>query len=269
MFTGASSPAIVRVRNTGSASWTADANSNLNLKYQPSNGRPITIGPGRVLLFPEEETIKPGSEKIFAFDLTAPELQADTTISPQMVLESSRYFGQRASVMTAILFPPPALIEPVEGTTLDSGSSPTLRWTAIDGAAGYMLMRLAPGLERPLMHSHVLQPQFQVPPELWASTPSGRYFWGVAAVDAQGKVGALAMRRFNKVQPRPDPAPLSGLSAPIPLDPGNATTQTDPVIFRWTPLADATSYRVEFALPDGQRDLMDVVKPDLESCVKD
>lgn len=261
MFTGEGIPAAVRVRNTGSASWTANTNINLNLSYQGSNGRSITIGPGRVLLFPEE-TIESGNEKTFAFDLRAPEFQGNITISPQIVLESSRYVGQRASVITTILFPPPALIEPAEGSTLDSGSPPTFRWTAIDGAASYTLTLLAPGLEQPLTFSQVLQSHFQVPPETWASATSGRYFWGVAAVDAQGEAGALTMQSFNRVRHWPDPPPLFGLSVPIPLGPGNATAQADPVTFRWTSLADAISYRVEFTLPDGRAIPVDTATPE-------
>lgn len=257
MFTGEGSPATVRVRNTGSASWTADTNINLNLSYQASNGRSITVGPGRVLLFPDE-IIEPGGEKSFAFDLRAPEIQGPITISPQIVLESSRYVGQRASVITTISFPPPTLIEPAEGSTLDSGSPPTLRWTAIDGAAGYTLILLAPLLDRPFTFSQIPHPHFQIPPETWAATSSGRYVWGVAAVDVQGRSGALTMYSFSRDRHWPDPPPLSGVPFPISLGPGNATTQTDPVTFRWTPLADVISYRLEFTHPVGPVVAVDV-----------
>jgi len=261
MFTGEGGPATVRVRNTGSASWTAAANINLNLSYQTSGGRPMTVGPGRVLLFPDE-VVEPGSEKSFAFDLRAPEIQEQITISPQMVLESSRYFGRRVPVITTILFPPPALVEPAESATLDDGSPPTLRWAAIDGAAGYTLILLAPLLDRSLTFSQIAYPHFQIPPETWAATSSGRYFWGVAAVDAQGRAGAFTMHSFNKTRPYPEPAPLSGVPFPIPLGPGDATTHADPVTVRWTPLADAISYHVEFTLPDGRVVPVDITTPE-------
>lgn len=251
LFTGENSPATVRVRNTGSASWTANTNINLNLNYQASDGRPITLGPGRVLLFPDE-IIEPGDEKSFAFDLRAPEIQQSITISPQMALESVRYFGRRVPVVATISFPPPALIEPADDATLDDGSSPTLRWSAVDGASGYTLTLLAPLRDQPLTFSQIPHPDFHIPPETWAATSHGRYFWGVAAVDVQGKAGAFTMHSFNRIKSYPEPGPLAGAPFSIPLDPDDATTHADPVTFRWTPLAEALSYRLEFTHPDGR-----------------
>jgi hypothetical protein len=134
MVTGSTASVSVTMRNTGTTIW--DSTYRLGSQNPQDNG---TWGLGRVFLAPGE-TVIPGAEKTFSFNVTAPLTPGTYNFQWRMVHELVRWFGDYSSnvAVSVVSQGPPAAptgLNP-NGSTISS-SSVTLAWTPTPGATKY------------------------------------------------------------------------------------------------------------------------------------
>jgi len=79
----------VTMKNTGTSTWTAEENFRLGSQNPQGN---TTWGFNRVSLG-EDETVEPGAEKTFSFEITAPETEGTYRFQWRMLQENVEWFG--------------------------------------------------------------------------------------------------------------------------------------------------------------------------------
>jgi hypothetical protein len=92
LLKGQSATVWIRMRNTGTTTWTRDAGYKLGSENPRDNT--TWTGSARVKLQPGE-AIPPGGEKTFVFEITAPPAQGVYNFQWRMVQEGVEWFGQK------------------------------------------------------------------------------------------------------------------------------------------------------------------------------
>src|SRR6185436_160643 len=127
----------------------------------------------------------------------------------------------------------PTLLSPTEGQTVSS--NPTFSWTAVGGAVKYRVQVSTSPTFTPLAYNVDTVNVKATPP---ADLPLGLLYWRVAATDGGSGVGTYTDGSFTKQW---GAAPT--ITAPDLVD--TFDFPTEPVLFRWQPLAGAKSYTLE------------------------
>lgn len=123
MVVGTSQNVIVRMRNTGTTTWTAASNHRLGSQNPVDNN---IWGIGRVTL-DAGDNIAPGSEKWFGFNITAPAVPGHYNFQWRMLQEAIEWFGGLTDNIDMRVIPPPPT-NPGGGCNA-SGNSATITWT--------------------------------------------------------------------------------------------------------------------------------------------
>jgi hypothetical protein len=127
----------------------------------------------------------------------------------------------------------PTLLTPTEGQTV--ASNPTFSWTAVSGAVKYRV-QISPEPDfTPLTYNVDTVNRKATPP---ADLPLGLLYWRVAGTDGSTGIGSFTEGTFTK----------QWGNAPTIISPALVDTfdfPTEPVLFRWQPLAGAKSYTLE------------------------
>jgi hypothetical protein len=127
----------------------------------------------------------------------------------------------------------PTLLSPTEGATVSS--NPTFSWTAVGGAVKYRVqVSTSPAFSTLTYNVDTVNLKATPPADL----PLGLLYWRVAATDGAAGVGSFASGTFTKEW---GAAPT--ITSPDLVDSFDFPTQ--PVLFRWQPLAGAKSYTLE------------------------
>ena len=131
MVTGSTADVTVRLRNSGSTTWSGKAGYKLAALDDAGS-----LGPGRVVL--PVETVPPGGEALFSFRLNAAVPAGVYQASWRMLREGSGTFGAALSrgVTVAGECPAPAAPVPFQGpaATVRSGSAVVFSWTGPTGS---------------------------------------------------------------------------------------------------------------------------------------
>jgi hypothetical protein len=127
----------------------------------------------------------------------------------------------------------PNLVSPTPGQTVSS--NPTFAWTAVGGAVKYRVqVSTSPAFSTLVYNVDTVNLKATPPADL----PLGTLYWRVAATDGGSGVGAFTSSDFIKQW---GAAPT--ITSPDLVDTFDFPTQ--PVLFRWQPLAGAKSYTLE------------------------
>ena len=127
----------------------------------------------------------------------------------------------------------PTLQTPTAGQTVSS--NPTFSWTAVTGATKYRFQVSTSNTFTPLTYTVDTTNRKATPP---ADLPLGTLYWRVAGTDGAAGIGPFTNGTFTK----------QWGTAPTILAPASVDTfdfPTEPVLFRWQPLAGAKSYTIE------------------------
>src|SRR5690349_5364819 len=127
----------------------------------------------------------------------------------------------------------PTQLSPTEGATVSS--NPTFSWTAVGGAVKYRVQVSTSPTFTPLAYNVDTVNVKATPP---ADLPLGQLYWRVAATDGGSGVGTYTSGSFTK----------QWGAAPTITSPDLVASfdfPTQPVLFRWQPLAGAKSYTLE------------------------
>ena len=127
----------------------------------------------------------------------------------------------------------PTLLTPTEGQTVSS--NPTFSWTAVSGAAKYRVQVSTSPAFSSFVYSVDTVNRKATPP---ADLPLGPLYWRVAGTDGGAGIGAFTNGSFTK----------EWGNAPTITSPALVDTfdfPTEPVLFRWQPLAGAKTYTLE------------------------
>ncbi|HEX8153047.1 MAG TPA: hypothetical protein VF698_07985, partial [Thermoanaerobaculia bacterium] len=132
----------------------------------------------------------------------------------------------------------PALVMPANGATV--GSQVEFAWSPVSGAVRYVVMaKFAGGSATPLGETEATTFSRRLPP--------GTFEWSVVALFAGCRPTGSAHATFTI----PRPAECDSVR-PLPLTPANgARDVTSPVVFTWTPVARASSYKLWASIDGG------------------
>src|SRR4029453_14616468 len=127
----------------------------------------------------------------------------------------------------------PTLLTPTAGQTVSS--NPTFSWTAVAGAAKYRFqVSTSPAFSSFVYNVDTVNRKATPPADL----PLGPLYWRVAGTDGGAGIGPFTDSSFTK----------EWGNAPTITSPGLVDTfdfPTEPVLFRWQPLAGAKTYTLE------------------------
>jgi hypothetical protein len=175
---------------------------------------------------------------------TATSLQPGTQYFWRVVMRrSNQILGHWSQPLTFIKTSiAPESISPAHETVLNR--QPTFLWTAVITPS--VTPRLAtphyriqvdsdPSFSQPVINQSTQATSFT--PAKGQSLKDGTWYWRVALVDANGRIGPYSpTRRFVKEYPLPEP-----------LSPPQNTTADATPVFEWAPIHGAAYYRIEYA----------------------
>ena len=188
MAAGAASDVTVRLRNSGSTTWSGAAGYKLE-----ALGGAAALGPGRILL--PAESVAPGAEALCSFRLSAAVPAADYRATWRMLKEGSGPFGSSLSRTVAVAgscpAPPAPVPSPGPAVTVRSGSVVVFSWADPPGAArpaayGYELSS-SPSFANPSASGSTSGNAFSHSPDRGGEAD---LFFRVRAVSGCGQAGA-------------------------------------------------------------------------------
>ncbi len=127
----------------------------------------------------------------------------------------------------------PTLLAPTEGQSVSA--NPTFSWSAVSGAAKYRVQISTSSAFTSFVYNVDTVNRQATPP---ADLPLGNLYWRVAGTDGSTGIGPFTEGTFVKEW---GTAPT--ISSPDLID--TFDFPTEPVLFRWEPLAGAKSYTLE------------------------
>lgn len=129
----------------------------------------------------------------------------------------------------------PALLAPSEGATIEFFEAPIFSWSAVSGAADYVLK-----IDNDFDCASPTYPYTTPATSYNPSTrlPNGTYYWCVTPRNINGQNGQTSESRLMTVQYS---------QAPQLLEPANASTPVYTPAFRWTAVKGAVSYKLYYS----------------------
>ena len=122
----------IRMKNNGTSAWTKRGQFKLGSQAPEDND---TWGPVRIAL-DNNDSIVPGDEKIFQFDIVVPEFDGIFNFQWQMVQEGEEWFGDKTELEQLIIGDPGSYLDVCDQRT-DWNSSSSLIINTSDQKQGY------------------------------------------------------------------------------------------------------------------------------------